>query len=93
MYDLYTFFFFPFLADCIVLCSRSTSTRLTDSVNKTRINHSKMMRSVFKLPRKLVGQMAFGVLSRNMSTEKPVQRMEDYFKGKKFVVTGSNAGQ
>jgi len=51
-----------------------------------------MMRSVFRLPHKLAGQMVAGALSRNMSTENPAHRMEDYFKGKRFVVTGSSAG-
>jgi len=53
-----------------------------------------MMRSVFKLPQRVVGQMAAGILSRNMSTaNSQPHRMEDYFKDKRFVVTGSNAGQ
>lgn len=51
-----------------------------------------MMRSVFKIPQKIAGQMAVDILSRNMSGQ-PRQRMEDYFKDKKFIVTGSCAGK
>lgn len=51
-----------------------------------------MIRSVFKLPHKIAGQMAVDILARNMSGQ-PRQRMEDYFKDKKFIVTGSCAGK
>jgi len=57
-----------------------------------------MMRSVFGLSHKVARQMAAGVLSRSASTETTTtttttHKMEDYFKGKRFVVTGSSAGQ
>jgi len=51
-----------------------------------------MIRSVCKLTHKIAGQMTVDILSRNMSAQ-PQQKMEDYFKGKKFVVTGSCAGK
>lgn len=50
-----------------------------------------MIRSMFKRPHKIAGQMAVDILARNMSGQ-PRQRMEDYFKDKKFIVTGSCAG-
>lgn len=50
------------------------------------------MRSVFRLPHKIVGQMAVDIVSRNMSGKAP-QKMEDYFKDKRFIVTGASAGQ
>lgn len=50
-----------------------------------------MIRSVCKLTHKIAGQMTVDMLSRNMSAQ-PQQKMEDYFKGKKFIVTGSCAG-
>lgn len=49
-----------------------------------------MIRSMCKLPHKLAGQMVVGILTRNMSGTP--QKMEDYFKDKKFIVTGSDAG-
>lgn len=50
-----------------------------------------MIRSICKMPQKIVGQMAVDILSRNMSSKSP-QKMEDYFKDKRFIVTGSCAG-
>lgn len=50
-----------------------------------------MIRSLCKLPQRIVGQMAVDKLSRNMSGHSP-QSMEDYFKDKRFIVTGSDAG-
>lgn len=50
-----------------------------------------MIRSLCKLPQKIVGQMAVDKLSRNMSGHTP-QSFEDYFKDKRFIVTGSDAG-
>lgn len=50
-----------------------------------------MLRSVCKLSHKITGQMAVNILSRSMAGQAP-QKMEDYFKGKKFIVTGSCAG-
>lgn len=41
---------------------------------------------------KIAGQMAVdNMLSRNMSGRTP-QKMEDYFKDKRFIVTGSCVG-
>lgn len=51
-----------------------------------------MIRSICKLPNKLAGKMAVDILSRSMAGQAP-QKMEDYFKGKKFIVTGSCAGE
>lgn len=51
-----------------------------------------MMRSVFRLPHKIAGQMAVDIVSRNMSGKAP-QHMEEYFKDKRFIVTGATAGQ
>lgn len=51
-----------------------------------------MIRSLCKIPQKIASQMAVDVLSRNMSTQ-PLRKMEDYFQGKKIIVTGSCAGQ
>lgn len=50
-----------------------------------------MIRSLCKLPQKIAGQMVVDKLSRNMSGYTP-QSMEDYFKDKRFIVTGSDAG-
>lgn len=52
-----------------------------------------MIRSLCKIPQKIASQMAVDVLSRSMSTQQPLRKMEDYFQGKKIIVTGSCAGQ
>lgn len=51
-----------------------------------------MIRFLSKLPHKIVGQNAVvKIMSRNMACNAP-QQMEDYFKDKKIIVTGSCAG-
>ena len=51
-----------------------------------------MFRFLSKLPHKIPGKnMVVDILSRNMSSKAP-QKMEDYFKDKKIIVTGSCAG-
>jgi len=50
-----------------------------------------MIRSICRLAHKKTGQMAVDILTRSMAGQAP-QKMEDYFKGKKFIVTGSCAG-
>ncbi|XP_050541144.1 L-xylulose reductase-like [Daktulosphaira vitifoliae] len=50
-----------------------------------------MIRSLCKLQSKVVGKMAVNVLFRGLATESPA-RMEDYFKDKRFIVTGSCTG-
>ncbi|VVC35134.1 NAD(P)-binding domain,Short-chain dehydrogenase/reductase SDR, partial [Cinara cedri] len=45
-----------------------------------------MLHALRKLPYKL------NVLSRAMTTPPTTQKMEDYFPGKKIIVTGSSAG-
>lgn len=51
-----------------------------------------MIRSICRLPHKIVGQMAVDILSRSMASQAP-QSMESYFKDKRFIVTGSCAGK
>jgi len=51
-----------------------------------------MIRFLSKLPHKIVGQnLVVNIMSRNMAGNAP-QKMEDYFKDKKIIVTGSCAG-
>lgn len=51
-----------------------------------------MIRFVNKLPLKTTGKVMANVSQRAMSCQPP-QKMEDYFKDKKFIVTGSSAGK
>lgn len=51
-----------------------------------------MIRFLSKLPHKIAGQnMAINIISRNIVCKAP-QKMEDYFRDKKIIVTGSCAG-
>lgn len=53
-----------------------------------------MFRTIFKLRlhQKIVERMPQTIQAKNKSS-KPPQTFEDYFKGKKFIVTGSCAGK
>jgi len=52
-----------------------------------------MIRAILmsKVQHKMIGQGAANILSRNISGQ-PKQKMEDYFKDKRFIVTGASAG-
>jgi len=51
-----------------------------------------MIRFLNKLPHKIAGQnMVVNIMSRSMASNVP-KTMEDYFKDKKIIVTGSCAG-
>lgn len=51
-----------------------------------------MMPFLRKLPHRIAGQnMVVNIMSRNMACNVP-QKMEDYFKDKRIIVTGSCTG-